>query len=58
MLSSTFSRRLPAGGRCIAENDDRQAHAIRTILLAEEAEEEQERSHVKLGAFFVEVFHP
>jgi hypothetical protein len=53
-----FKKTSPAGGRCKAENDSRQTHTIRTILLAEEAEEEQERSHVRLGAFFVEVFHP
>jgi hypothetical protein len=34
-----------------------QMHTICTILLAEEAEEEQKRFHVKLRAFFVGVFH-
>jgi hypothetical protein len=34
-----------------------QTHTICTILLAEEAEEEQKRFHVKLCAFFVGVFH-
>jgi hypothetical protein len=52
-----FKKTSHADGRCKAENDSRQTHTIRTILLVEEAEEEQKRSHVKPGAFFVGVFH-